>query len=96
MALARHVHDAAPLYGVGVVLQSETRCMDKLTSWFDRGLLPACEDHYQTHGTPLYSSHLLELPVSDSNTAEDIAAIRRAYRERLEAIDMKLNLLEQL
>ena len=46
-------------YGVPVILHSD-HCAKKLLPWFD-GMLEADEKHFKEHGTPLFSSHMLDL-----------------------------------
>src|SRR5690554_7957283 len=59
VAGARHVHELAEAYGAVVILHTD-HCAKKLLPWID-GLLDASEKHYEAHGKPLYSSHMLDL-----------------------------------
>lgn len=94
VAMARYFHEAALYYGVSVILQSETKCWDRLAGWFGNGLLPICKEFYQTYGTPLFSSHIMELSSpSEYHTKEELSAIARRYQEELKSIDMKLNVV---
>ena len=56
---ALHVRQMAEHYGVPVILHSD-HCAKKLLPWFD-GMLEADEKHFKEHGTPLFSSHMLDL-----------------------------------
>jgi len=68
IALAHHVRTVAPHYGVPVVIHSD-HCAKKLLPWFD-GMLEADEKHFEKHGVPLFSSHMLDL--SEENDEENI------------------------
>ena len=59
IAGAQHVHELAAAYGVPVVLHTD-HCAKKLLPWVD-GMLDAGEAHFEATGTPLYSSHMLDL-----------------------------------
>ena len=62
IAGAKYVHQMAKAYGVPVVLHTD-HAAKKLLPWID-GLLDAGEQHYKDHGQPLFSSHMLDLPIS--------------------------------
>lgn len=55
---AHHVHTLAEAYGVPVVLHTD-HCNKKLLPWVD-GLIEAGEQFFETHGYPLFSSHMLD------------------------------------
>lgn len=94
VAMAQYFHEASLYYGVSVILQSETRCWERLAGWFGSGLLPACKEFYRTHGIPMFSSHIMELSSpSEYHTKEELNAIAQRYQEELESIDMKLNVV---
>lgn len=59
IAGAYHVKAMAALYGVPVVLHTD-HCAKNLLPWFD-GMLEEDERHFAAHGTPLFSSHMLDL-----------------------------------
>lgn len=80
---AIHVHMMAEAYGVPVILHTD-HAAKKLLPWID-GLLSAGEEHFKTHGKPLYSSHMLDL--SEEPLKENIA-ICKAYFERMNKIGM--------
>jgi fructose-bisphosphate aldolase class II len=64
---AMHVHQMAEAYGVPVILHTD-HCARKLLPWID-GLMEANEKHFEAHGRPLYSSHMLDLseePIEDN------------------------------
>ena len=84
---AKHVHEMAKLYGVSVILHTD-HCARKLLPWID-GLLLASEEHFKTHGTPLYSSHMIDL--SDEPIIDNIETCK-LYLERMSKIGMTLEI----
>jgi len=56
---AYHVRAMAEQYGVPVILHTD-HCAKKLLPWMD-GMLCASERYYETHGEPLFSSHMIDL-----------------------------------
>ncbi len=59
IAGANHVHQLAELYGATVVLHTD-HAAKKLLPWID-GLLEAGEAYFAANGSPLFSSHMLDL-----------------------------------
>ena len=84
---AHHVHTMAEAYGVTVVLHTD-HCAKKLLPWVD-GMLDAGEKHYERHGFPLYSSHMLDL--SEEPIEENIEICKR-YLERMSKLGMTLEI----
>ena len=84
---AKHVHEMAKLYGVSVILHTD-HCARKLLPWVD-GLLLASEEHFKTHGTPLYSSHMIDL--SDEPIIDNIETCK-LYLDRMSKIGMTLEI----
>ena len=84
---AKHVHEMAKLYGVSVILHTD-HCARKLLPWVD-GLLLASEEHFKTYGTPLYSSHMIDL--SDEPIIDNIETCK-LYLERMSKIGMTLEI----
>jgi fructose-bisphosphate aldolase class II len=84
---AQHVHQMAALYGVPVILHTD-HCAKKLLPWID-GLLEAGERHFDQYGTPLYSSHMLDL--SEESIEENIE-ISSKYFERMAKIGMTIEI----
>jgi len=84
---AQHVHTVAKAYGVPVVLHTDHAARE-LLPWID-ALLDASEAHYKVHGTPLFSSHMLDL--SEEPLEENIATCK-AYLERMSKIGMTLEI----
>ncbi len=84
---ARHVHTVAKAYGVPVVLHTD-HAARKLLPWID-ALLDASEAHYQEHGVPLFSSHMIDL--SEEPIEENIATCK-AYLERMSKMGMTLEI----
>ncbi len=84
---AHHVHQMAAIYGIPVILHTD-HCAKKLLPWID-GLLEAGEKHFDQHGIPLYSSHMLDL--SEESIEENIE-ISCKYFERMAKIGMTLEI----
>lgn len=84
---ALHVHNMAKAYGVPVILHTD-HCARKLLPWID-GLLEAGERHFEQHGTPLFSSHMLDL--SEEPLEENIETCVK-YFERMSKIGMTLEI----
>ena len=84
---AKHVHEMAKIYGVSVILHTD-HCARKLLPWVD-GLLLASEEHFKTHGTPLYSSHMIDL--SDEPIIDNIETCK-LYLDRMSKIGMTLEI----
>ncbi|MEI6577364.1 MAG: class II fructose-bisphosphate aldolase [Bacteroidota bacterium] len=87
IAGAIHVHQMAEFYGVPVILHTD-HAAKKLLPWID-GLLDAGEKHYERHGKPLFSSHMLDL--SEEDIYENIE-ICKSYLERMSRIGMTLEI----
>jgi fructose-bisphosphate aldolase class II len=87
IAGAVHIHRLAEKYGVRVMIHTD-HCAKKLLPWID-GLLEAGEAHYQRHGIPIFSSHMLDL--SEEPLEENVAICKR-YLERMSKIGMTLEL----
>lgn len=84
---AMHVHQVAEAYGIPVILHTD-HCAKNLLPWVD-GLLDASEKHYETHGHPLYSSHMLDL--SEEPLHENIE-ISANYLARMHELGMTLEI----
>jgi fructose-bisphosphate aldolase, class II len=84
---AQHIHLLAEKYGVPVMIHTD-HCAKKLLPWID-GLLDAGEKHFEKHGKPLYSSHMLDL--SEEPIKENIE-ICKGYLERMSKIGMTLEI----
>ncbi|KAK6203523.1 fructose-bisphosphate aldolase [Scheffersomyces amazonensis] len=69
IAAAHYIRSIAPTYGIPVVLHTD-HCAKKLLEWFD-GMLAEDEKFFKEHGTPLFSSHMLDL--SEESDDENIA-----------------------
>jgi len=65
---ALHIHNLAEAYDVPVILHTD-HCAKKLLPWID-GLIGESEKHFEKTGTPLYSSHMLDL--SEETIEENI------------------------
>ncbi len=84
---ALHVHHMAAVYGVPVVLHTD-HCAKKLLPWID-GLLDAGEKHFAATGSPLFSSHMIDL--SEEPIEENIE-ICKGYLERMAKMGMTLEI----
>jgi fructose-bisphosphate aldolase class II len=84
---ARHVHAMAESYGVPVILHTD-HAARKLLPWID-GLVDASEREYANTGTPLFSSHMIDL--SEEPLEENIATCK-AYLERISKLGMTLEI----
>ena len=84
---AQHIHLMAELYGATVVLHTD-HAAKKLLPWID-GLLDAGERHFETHGKPLFSSHMLDL--SEEPIEENIEICAR-YLKRMSKMGMTLEI----
>ncbi|MFY0688473.1 MAG: class II fructose-bisphosphate aldolase [Cyclobacteriaceae bacterium] len=87
VAGAQHVHAMAEYYGVPVVLHTD-HAAKKLLPWID-GLLDASEKHFEQTGTPLYSSHMLDLSEEPIEENLDISC---KYFERMDKMGMTLEI----
>ena len=84
---ALHVHMMAEAYGVPVILHTD-HAAKKLLPWID-SLLEASQSYYETHGKPLFSSHMLDL--SEEPLEENIA-ISKKYLEKMSKIGINLEI----
>jgi fructose-bisphosphate aldolase class II len=84
---AMHVHQVAEAYGVPVILHTD-HCAKKLLPWID-GLLDASERYFEKNGTPLYSSHMLDLSEEPLHENIDICS---TYLQRMSAMGMTLEI----
>lgn len=84
---AIHVHMMAEAYGLPVVLHTD-HAARHLLPWID-ALLDAGEQHYATHGKPLFSSHMLDL--SEESLEENVATCVQ-YLKRMSKIGMTLEI----
>ncbi len=84
---AYHVHNMAEYYGVSVVLHTD-HAAKKLLPWID-GLIGASEDLYKNSGSPLYSSHMLDL--SEESLEENIE-ICKTYLARMSKVGITLEI----
>ncbi len=84
---AKHVHELAKVYGATVIMHTD-HCAKKLLPWID-GLLDAGEEHFELTGSPLYSSHMIDL--SEEPIEENIEICKK-YLERMSKIGMTLEI----
>lgn len=80
VAMALHVRQMAPYYGIPVILHSD-HCAKKLLPWFD-GMLAADEAYFKQYGEPLFSSHMLDL--SEEPDDENIAICAKYFEKMVE------------
>ena len=84
---AHHVHQLAEKYGVSVILHTD-HAARKLLPWID-GLLDANEQHFEKTGSPLFSSHMIDL--SEEPLEENIGTCVK-YFERMSKMGMTLEI----
>ena len=84
---AQHIHEVSAMYGIPVMIHTD-HAAKKLLPWID-GLLDAGEAYFNTHGKPLYTSHMLDL--SEEPLEENIEICKR-YLERMSKIGMTLEI----
>ena len=84
---AHHVHLMAKAYGVPVILHTD-HAARKLLPWID-ALLDASKSHYELHGKPLFSSHMLDL--SEEPIEENIATCK-SYLEKMDKLGMTIEI----
>ena len=84
---AHHVRQLAERYGATVIVHSD-HAARKLLPWVD-GMLEAGEAYYETHGEPLFSSHMIDL--SEEPLEKSVETYKR-YLERMSRIDMFLEI----
>jgi len=87
IAGAQQVHQLAEMYGIPVILHTD-HCAKKLLPWVE-GLLDAGEQYFESHGKPLFSSHMLDLSVEPLE--ENIATSKR-FLQRMSKMDMTLEI----
>lgn len=87
ISAAKHVHMLAPMYGVSVILHTD-HCSLKNITWIDQ-LLDYQEQYFKENGTPLFSSHMLDL--SEEPIEENIEICQR-YLKRMAAINIGLEI----
>jgi len=84
---AFHTRTMAEQYGIPVILHTD-HCSKQLLPWVD-GLISASERYYQTHGEPLFSSHMIDL---SEEPLEENLEICANYLERMEKIGLLLEM----
>ncbi|MBN2637990.1 MAG: class II fructose-bisphosphate aldolase [Bacteroidales bacterium] len=87
IAGALHVHQMAEMYGIPVILHTD-HCAKKLLPWVE-GLLDAGEKYYETHGKPLFSSHMLDL---SEESLEENLEISKKFLTRMAKMGMTLEI----
>jgi len=84
---AFHTRTMAEQYGVPVILHTD-HCSKTLLPWID-GLVTASERYYETHGEPLFSSHMIDL---SEEPLEDNLEICGDYLKRMDKVGMLLEM----
>ena len=87
VAAAKYIHEASPLYGVPVLLNTD-HAARKLLPWVD-GLIAQGEKFHRQHGKPLFTSHMIDL--SEEPLGDNIETCKR-YLEKLTKLDMYLEI----
>ena len=92
VALALHVRTMATFYKVPVILQSETQCHYRLSTWYE-GLLAANKSFFAQYRVPLFSSHILDLTTgADIQDEQEILAIGKRYLKELDQLKIWMGL----
>lgn len=78
IAAAHYIRSIAPIYGVPVILHTD-HCAKKLLPWLD-GMLDEDERFFKEHGTPLFSSHMIDL---SEESVEENLEITAKYLKRV-------------
>lgn len=84
---AHHVHQMAEAYGVPVILHTD-HAAKKLLPWID-GLIEAGKAHFEAHGKPLFSSHMLDL---SEEPLEENVEISVDYFKQLAKLEMAIEI----
>lgn len=87
IAAAFHVRALAEQYGVPVILHTD-HCAKNLLPWID-GLVQASERYFETHGEPLFSSHMLDF---SEEPLEENLELCKDYLSRMSKIGMLLEM----
>jgi fructose-bisphosphate aldolase class II len=87
IAAAHYVGHAAKAYGVPVILNTD-HCAKKLIPWVE-GMLEASEEHFAKFGSPLFSSHMLDLSEEPLDENIDISS---KFLERMSKMGMTLEI----
>ena len=87
IAGAKHVHELSKSYNIPVILHTD-HAAKKLLPWID-GLLSASENHFQSTGKSLFSSHMIDL--SEEPIEENISICKK-YLKRMHKIGMTLEI----
>lgn len=87
VAAAKYIHEASPLYGVPVLLNTD-HAAKKLLPWVD-GMIAQGEKFFKQNGKPLFTSHMIDL--SEESLQENIETCKQ-YLERLTKLDMYLEI----
>ncbi|MEJ1237939.1 class II fructose-bisphosphate aldolase [Chryseolinea sp. T2] len=87
IAAAKYVHEISELYGVPVMINTD-HCSSALLPWVD-ALLIEGQQFYEREGSPLFTSHMLDL--SELPLHENIEICKR-YLERVSSLDMYLEI----
>lgn len=77
IAAAHYIRAIAPAYGIPVILHTD-HCAKKLLPWFD-GMIKADQDFFEKTGTPLFSSHMLDL--SEESDEENIGTCVKYFEK---------------
>lgn len=87
ISAAKHVHLLAEAYGIPVILHTD-HAARKLLPWID-ALIEASAEHKKIYGSPLFSSHMLDL--SEESLEENIATCE-LYLKKMSALGINLEI----
>jgi len=84
---AKHIHTLAKEYGIPVVIHTD-HASRKLLPWID-SLMEANREHFKKYGTPLFSSHMIDL--SEEPLEENIKTCKE-YLKQMSEIGITLEI----
>lgn len=87
VAAAQYIHEVVGAYEIPVLLNTD-HAAKKLLLWVD-GMIEAGERYYKIHGSPLFTSHMIDL--SEEPLHENIEICKR-YLDKLTQLDMYLEI----
>ncbi len=87
ISAAKHIHTLAKAYNVSVILHTD-HAARKLLPWID-ALIKESEKHFEKTGSPLFSSHMLDL---SEESLEDNLSTCEEYLKRMSKIGMTLEI----
>ncbi|MCR3754953.1 MAG: fructose-bisphosphate aldolase class II [Candidatus Westeberhardia cardiocondylae] len=84
---AKHVHNVAKYYKIPIIIHTD-HCNKKSLSWID-GLLSNNQKHFDNTGTPLFSSHMIDL---SEETLKNNINISKKYLKKMHKLNIILEI----